>query len=66
MPYTDDPVADFHSYDAEQERKLKQFPLCDYCSERITEDKYFDIDGEIYHFECACKQFLKDTEDYIE
>ena len=66
MHYTDDPIADFGAWDEEQERKLEQLPICDYCGERIQDDYYFDIDGDFYHEKCLCEQFRKSTEDYIE
>lgn len=66
MRYTDDPVADAADYFDELERELKKYPVCDYCDETISEEYYFDIDGEFYHFDCLCEQFRKSTEDYIE
>ena len=39
MAYTDDPVADFHNHDAEQERKLARLPVCCICQEPIQQEK---------------------------
>jgi hypothetical protein len=64
--YTDDPIADFHRHDAEQQAELDRLPKCSYCNEPIQEEKLFDIEGELYCEEHAFELFRKDTEDYIE
>lgn len=63
MPYrTDDPVADAERYFAEQERRFEELPECDYCGERITDDYYWYINGEILCEECLNSNFRKDNE----
>lgn len=62
---TDDPVADFERYDAEQEAELEKMPVCTNCLERIQDGYLFDIEGELYCEECAYELFRKDTADYI-
>ena len=66
MYRTDDPVADHARWDAEQAREAARYPVCVYCGYSIQEDDLFDINGELYHLECAEEEFQKDTEDYIE
>lgn len=66
MIWTDDPVADFHAYDAEQQAKLDKLPKCSYCEEHIQDDYLCDIDGAIYCMECFSDNFIKNVEDYIE
>ena len=39
--YTDDPIADFHAWDAHQTKKLEQLPTCADCGEHIQEEEDF-------------------------
>ena len=72
VQYTDDPVADFHAYDAEQTAKLAKCPICYECGDEgyIQGEHYYLIEGKIYceeHFEeYVNENFRKDTEDYVE
>jgi formylmethanofuran dehydrogenase subunit E len=61
---TDDPIADFERYDAEQQKKLSRLPRCCCCGEPIQDDFYFDLGDEIYCEECLKEQFRKSTEDW--
>lgn len=63
--FTNDPVADFHSYDAEQQMKLEQLPVCGYCGYHIQDEKCLDVEGELYHVECFEREHLKWTDDYV-
>lgn len=63
--WTDDPVADFHRYDAAQERKLQRYPKCAHCDEHIT-DRYYDIEGVIICKDCLDSDFGHDVDDYID
>lgn len=65
MPYTDDPIADFEAWDAEQQRKLDSFPKCVECGKRIQDDELFDIDGDLYCLNCADDLFKHSVENYI-
>ncbi len=51
MYRSDDPIADFDRYDAEQQRSLNRLPHCDDCGEPIYEC-YYKIDGGIVCEEC--------------
>ena len=62
---TDNPVADFHRYDAEQEAALEKRPKCSECSEHIQDEHYFDIHGKLYCEECMNEKYRKDIEDYV-
>ena len=55
----------WEAYEARIEAARERFPICSHCGERIYEERLFDIDGELYHPECAVKEFCKFTEDYI-
>ena len=67
MPeYVPDNLDLFNAHEAQQQRALKRYPKCDYCGKTITDDRLFDIEGDIFHEECTEKQFKKWTEDYVE
>lgn len=44
--YTDDPIADFDAYDAEQNRRLAKLPICADCDEPIQDEFAYYINGE--------------------
>lgn len=54
----------WEAHEAKQEASLRKCPVCSYCGKPIQEERLFDIDGELYHMECAEKEFCKFTEDY--
>ena len=65
-----DNIPDYNELHAEHERrqaeKLKKFPKCDYCGERITDDYFYDIEGTYFHESCLNEEYRKNTDDYIE
>lgn len=61
---TDDPVADFHRHDAEQEAQLKRLPVCDNCDEIIQEDCYI-VDCEILCRDCIDDLYKVSLDDYL-
>ena len=66
MFLTDDPVADFDRWDAEQQDELEKLPNCCGCGEPIQDDDLFDIDGDLYCEECMEAHFKRPVENYIE
>lgn len=46
MHYTDNPIADFNSWDAEQNRRLEQLPVCADCEQHIQDETAYYINGE--------------------
>ena len=64
--YTDDPIADFYSHDAEMQRSLEKCPICSECGEYVQDDTYYDINGEVVCIECLNDNYKRYTEDYIE
>ena len=66
MYYSDDPIADFNRYEADQEEQLDKLPKCDICGEPIQDDYLYDIYGDIFCEECLKDKFRKNTEDYID
>ena len=61
---TDDPLADFARYDAEQQSEMDKLPKCDYCDEPITDDYYFEINGDIICADCLNENFRKGVESF--
>lgn len=66
MPFTDDPIADFHNHDRKQHEWIKQRPVCSECGHEIQEEFAFHINDEWVHVECMNTNYLKSVEDYIE
>lgn len=66
MPYTDDPIADFNKWDAEQENRRKMLPRCCECGKHIQDDELFDVYGDLYCWDCAIKEFRRSTDYYID
>ena len=63
--FTDDPVADYESHDAEQAKWLKKLPVCECHGEPIQDEYLYDIGGELYCEEGMQERFRKPTEKYI-
>lgn len=60
----DDNYSLWRSREAQRENRLKKQPVCVYCGKHIQDERLFDINGELYHVECAEEDFKKWTEDY--
>ena len=65
MYRTDDPIADFHRWDADQQKHLHSLPLCDKCCEPIQDDICYEIDGEILCEDCMKDRYERWTEDFM-
>lgn len=63
MMYSDDPVADFERYDAEQENELQRLPVCCECGNPIQQEKAVRINGDWYCDECLDEMREYTTED---
>ena len=61
---TDNPVADFEVWDAEQENRRKELPICSDCGEHIQSEHYFEFDCYFYCEDCLSNH-RKNTEDFI-
>lgn len=66
MSYSDDPVADFDRYDAEQEAWLKELPKCECCDQHIQDSHYYDIEGEYICPDCISEYCDKNFRKYNE
>lgn len=63
---TDDPLADFNRWDAEQQAVLNKLPKCAECDEPIQDDCYYEINGECVCPECLDNNHKHWVEDYME
>lgn len=61
MYFTDDPVADFERYDAEQQALIDKLPKCEHCGQPIQQDDAVVIDGCFY-----CDKCLEDMREQID
>lgn len=52
MYRTDDPYADFDSWDREREERLQRLPQCSQCDQHIQTEKAYYINGEWICEEC--------------
>lgn len=48
----------------ELNKRLARCPVCYHCDNPIQDERLFDINGNLYHEECAFEEFRKWTEDY--
>ena len=63
---TDDPLADFDRWDAEQTAKLEKLPRCTECDEPIQDDCCYEINGELVCPECLDNNHKHWVEDFME
>lgn len=61
-----DNYSQWERHEAKKEAWLAKRPVCSYCGEPIQDDDLWDINGELYHTECAEMEFKKCTEDYTD
>ena len=66
MYYSDDPVRDFHCYEAEMQAKLSRTPKCEDCANPIQDDCYYDVDGTILCGSCMTDRYRKWTDEYLD
>lgn len=55
----------FQAHDRKQQQWLDRCPVCEHCDQPIQDEDLFDIDGTLYHTECAEQEFKKKTDDYM-
>ena len=64
--YIPDNLDLYAAHEKEQQRRLEKLPVCEYCGETITDDHYYDLDGDIVCQECLDHNFRKRVEDFVE
>jgi formylmethanofuran dehydrogenase subunit E len=62
---------DLHEeYEAARERRLRKYPRCSRCKERIVDDVFNDFDGDFICEDCLAgyisDNFKVKTDDYLE
>lgn len=62
---SNDPIADFHAWDAEQTELLKRLPICTDCGEPIMGDVFYEI-GDARICEDCLLNYRRWTDDYID
>lgn len=65
MYITDDPIADFERWDAEQQERIEKLPVCSICGEHIQDEYCYEINDEIFCADCLDDEFRRETEDYV-
>ena len=53
------------AFEADQERRLRKYPKCDCCGERITDERFYNIEGTYICINCI-DDYCVDTDDYME
>ena len=61
----DDAEGDALRYAAECEEENKKYPVCVSCGNTITDETYYEVNGEILCEECLNDTYLRFTSDYI-
>lgn len=64
--YVPDNYDAYRMHEAEQAEKELKCPICCECGEYITDEHYFDLNGEYFCQECLEDRFMKWTDDYEE
>lgn len=65
MFYSDDPLADFHKYDAQKEKQLDKLPRCSECDNPIQDDVYFLINDMPICSDCLNDNYKKRVDDFV-
>ena len=63
MAYTDNPVADYESWDREQNMRLEQLPVCVDCDHPIQDEYAYYINGEWICADCM-ENYRREVEVY--
>ena len=65
MYYTNDPIADYHTYAADQESELAKLPRCSVCDEPIQDDYCYMVNDEPVCEECMNRDYRVSTEELM-
>ena len=66
MFYSDNPIADYERYSANQEKELQELPICSVCDEPIQDEYCYVINDEVLCESCLNYHHRKWTEDIIQ
>lgn len=62
---TDDPIADYDRYDAEQAALDELLPVCCDCGERIADEFCYELNGTILCEDCLKRSCRRQTTDLM-
>lgn len=62
---TDDPIADFNNYDAQQSKQEEKLPECSECGTKVQDEYFYEINDEVICSECLDNNHRKWVEDYV-
>lgn len=62
---TDDPVADFHRHDAEQQAQLDKLPKCSECGDAIQDEICYKFNSKYICIKCVIGNHQVYTEDLM-
>lgn len=63
--YCPDNLDAFYEHESDQQRMLDRCPICSDCGDPIQEAHLFNVNGDLFCFDCAKANFQRDTEDYV-
>ena len=66
MEYIPDNYDIWASHEADEARQLEKYPICADCEQPITDDHFYEINGEHICPDCLEAGYRKDTDDFIE
>ena len=61
-----DPLDDFDRLDRLQAMREAKLPVCEKCGERIHDETFFNIEGEILCEECMRDKYEVYTQDWLD
>lgn len=64
--FVPDNYSQWEEHERQAESWLSKRPVCCYCCEHIQDERYYEVEGELYHVDCFNDEHLKWTEEYIE
>lgn len=62
--YCPDNLDMFNAYSARQEEMLSKMPQCSDCGDFIQAEHLFNVNGDLFCFDCMKANFERETEDY--
>lgn len=64
--YSDNPLADFHNWDKQQEEQRKKLPKCNECDNPIQDEHCYVINDEPICEDCLKSHYRKSVDSLID